>query len=155
VAELPYSLVIEILHNKSLTQPKTAFRLPTPGYTTGPVLYPESCHDQRLLVLVDESHEEATSEVMKQLIAFMPLWRPSEIQVWDWRYLRVWREEEEVEVEEDIYNENDDTMKISERKEMARKHFLAKVVPVGEKGGMEIQWRVGNPTRIPPRSRRR
>jgi DNA ligase-4 len=154
VAELPYSLVIEILHNRSLTQPKTAFRLPSPGYNSGPVLYPESCHDQRLLVLVDESHEEATSEAMKQVIAFMPLWRPAEVQVWDWRFSKVWREEE-VEVEEDVHDENDDMMKLPERRLRAKKHFLAKVVPIGEKGGIEIQWRTGNPTRIPPRSLRR
>lgn len=135
VLDLPYSLVTDILRPPDALEPIRAFWLSSSGGLHGPLLTPEHSHDQSLLVLVDESHEEATWEVMKMLLAFMPLWNPAQIAIWDWRFLRAMTGEG-----------NQDTMK--------KNCFLADMVWAGDEekkeGEIEIRWRGGTITRVPP-----
>lgn len=147
VSELPYSLVTKILQPPYALKPITAFQLPSPDQFSGPIFTPEDLHNQPLLVLVDQSHQEATSEVMKTLIAFMSLWNPACIAIWDWRFLQRSRDEnactddEDPEVAENEETEEDD-------EEIVKKYFIANMVPMGETGDIEIYWRGGKTTRM-------
>ena len=139
VLELPYSLVTTILQPPGMLQPVNPFWLPSSESLLGPLLTPELSQDQSLLVLVDESHEEAMCEVIKILIAFMPLWKPSQIAIWDWRFLKPGPGEDEGEGEGEE----------KEKEKEKRKYFLANMVWAGDEMEMEIHWRDGNITRLP------
>lgn len=134
VLDLPYSLVTDILQPSAALEPIRVFRLPSPDGLHRSPLTPEDSHDQFLLVLVDESHEEATWEVMKQLLALMPVWKPAQIAIWDWRLLRAMTGEGEKDRVKDQY-------------------FLADMVWAGdeeeEEREVRIRWRGGKITRVP------
>ena len=134
VLDLPYSLVTDILQPSDALEPIRAFRLPSPDGLHRSLLTPEDSRDQSLLVLVDESHEEATWEVMKQLLALMPVWNPAQIAIWDWRFWRAMTGEGEKDTVKD-------------------KYFLADMMWAGDEEGEErevrIRWRGGKITRVP------
>lgn len=157
VLELPYSLVTTILQPPGSLQPITAFWLPSADSLLGPLLTPALSHDQSLLVLADESHEEAMQEVVKTLIAFMPVWKPSQIAIWDWRFLRVRTRDgdgngegdgERKEMNEGKDANEGDQSPSAPKEDSTKKYFLANMVWAGEEGELEIQWRDGNTTRI-------
>lgn len=153
VLELPYSLVTSILQPPGRLQPITAFWLPSSDNLLGPLLTPGHSQNQSLLVLVDESHEEAMREVMKILLAFMPVWKPAQIAIWDWRFLRLGTGRGREKDEGKGGNEGGDQSQSPQKDdddndELKKKYFLANMVCAGEEGELEIQWRDGNITRI-------
>lgn len=155
VLQLPYSLVTTMLQPAGMLQPiNNVFWLPSSDRLIGPLLTPALSQNQSLLVLVDESHEEAMREVMKILIAFMPVWKPVMIAIWDWRVLRVragmgmgmgMEGDQRKEEEGRKYGEDE-----VDEEETKKKYFLANMTWRTEEreGEMEIQWRDGNITMI-------
>lgn len=165
VLQLPYSLVTTMLQPPSTTtlQPSNnnnIFWLPSSDHLLGPLLTPTHSHNKSLLVLVDESHEESMRETMKILIAFMPVWKPAGIAIWDWRVLRnevgTDEEEEEMEAKRGYFLGN--MLWIDEGGKEGEGKGNEKGKGKGKENGkedememeMEIRWRDGNVTRIPP-----
>lgn len=149
VLELPYSLVTTILQPPGMLQPVTSFWLSSSECLLGPLLTPALSQNKPLLVLVDESHEEAMREVMKILIAFMPVWKPAKIAIWDWRFLRSGAGQDgDHHQSESSPTEDDDDDDEEEEEEGKKKYFLANMEWAGEEGSFEIRWRDGNVTRI-------
>lgn len=167
VLQLPYSLVTTMLRPRGSTlQPPSVFWLPSSSSTTllGPLLTPALSHNQPLLVLIDESHEDAMREVMKTLLAFMPMWNPARIEIWDWRFLRAGTGQGEGEggwegkgngkgkgKDEEDQSLTSRGVQGPQGEKEKEKYFLANIVSVGGEGEgqVEIQWRGGDVTRMP------
>lgn len=161
VLELPYSLVTHLLRPRGEgLQPIPAFWLTAPGGMIGPLLTAEDALRQSLLVLVDESHDEAMWEVMKLLIAFMPLWNPVKIAIWDWRVMKgteIVAENAHGEKDEhsgkrsEIPNSEEDESgpeRKSEETDSPMRYFIAEMVLFGDEGAIDIRWQGGKISKI-------